>query len=112
MSDDDRQFLLCVIEAVNEVLPSGNFSVVRIASELCMSVSTFRRRLQNATGETPKAYISAIQMEKAANLLTENPEMPIQKVSDQCGFSEKSSFAHAFRRVYGCSPKQYREQNS
>ena len=112
VSDDDRQFLLRVIKAVNEALPSGNFSVERIASELCMSTSTFRRRLQNVAGETPRAYIFAIQMEKAAELLLESPEMPIQKVSDQCGFSEKSSFAHAFRRVYGCSPKQYREQNS
>lgn len=110
VSDDDRQFLLRVIEAVNEALPSGNFSVEQIASELCMSTSTFRRRLQGASGETPRAYILAIQMEKAAELLLESPEMPIQKVSDQCGFSEKSSFAHAFRRVYGCSPKQYREQ--
>lgn len=112
VSDDDRQFLLRVIEAVNEALPSGNFSVEQIASELCMSTSTFRRRLQNVAGETPRAYILAIQMEKAAELLLESPEMPIQKVSDQCGFSEKSSFAHTFRRVYGCSPKQYREQNS
>lgn len=112
VSDDDRQFLLRVIEAVNEALPSGNFSVEQIASELCMSTSTFRRRLQGASGETPRAYILAIQMEKAAELLLESPEMPIQKVSDLCGFSEKSSFAHAFRRVYGCSPKQYREQNS
>ena len=112
VSDDDRQFLLRVIEAVNEALPSGNFSVEEIASELCMSTSTFRRRLQGASGETPRAYILAIQMEKAAELLLESPEMPIQKVSDLCGFSEKSSFAHAFRRVYGCSPKQYREQNS
>lgn len=112
VSDDDRQFLLRVIEAVNEALPSGNFSVEQIASELCMSTSTFRRRLQGVAGETPRAYILAIQMEKAAELLLESPEMPIQKVSDLCGFSEKSSFAHAFRRVYGCSPKQYREQNS
>lgn len=112
VSDDDRQFLLRVIEAVNEALPSGNFSVEQIASELCMSTSTFRRRLQGASGETPRAYILAIQMEKAAELLLENPEMPIQKVSDLCGFSEASSFTHAFKRVYGCTPKQYREQNS
>lgn len=110
VSDDDRQFLLRVIEAVNEVLPSGNFSVERIASELCMSASTFRRRLQNVTGETPKAYISAIQMEKAAELLKDNPEMAIQDVAYKCGFEEKSSFSHTFKRIYGCSPKQYREQ--
>ena len=36
-----------------------------------MSVSTFRRRLLGTAGESPKAYISAIQMERATTLLTE-----------------------------------------
>jgi len=108
--DDDEIFLLRVIGAVNEVLPSGNFSVEQIASKLCMSTATFRRRLQGAAGETPKAYISAIQMEKAANLLTENPEMSLLEVAFKCGFDDRSNFGRAFKRIYGCSPLEYRNQ--
>ncbi|MBO4614164.1 MAG: helix-turn-helix domain-containing protein [Bacteroidales bacterium] len=108
-NDSNRQFLMNIIKAVNEGLPTGEFGVEAIASKLNMSEQTFRRRLQSATGETPKAYISAIQMEKASNLLLSNPDLPIIEVACQCGFNDASSFSHTFKRTYGISPSQYRE---
>ena len=108
--DEDKQLLIRVIDIVNEAMPTGHFSVEEIAGKLNMSVQTFRRRLQYAAGESPKAYISAIQMERAATLLTESREMPVSQVARLCGFDETSSFSHAFKRVYGCSPSQYREK--
>ena len=110
-NEEDRLFLMRVIETVNIVMPSGDFGVEKIASELNMSVQTFRRRLMAAAGETPKAYISAIQMERAATLLAGSPDMPVSKVANLCGFEETSSFGHTFKRVYGCSPSSYRESN-
>lgn len=103
-------FLMRVIEAVNDAMPHGNFGVEQIASELNMSVQTFRRRVQNAAGESPKAYIQAIQMERAVMLLTDKPEMPVSQVANLCGFDEASSFAHTFKRIYGCSPSEYRDK--
>ena len=108
-SDSNKQFLMNLIKAVNEGLPTGEFGVEAIASKLNMSEQTFRRRLQSATGETPKAYISAIQMEKASNLLLNNPDLPIIEVAEQCGFNDASSFSHTFKRTYGISPSQFRE---
>lgn len=108
--DEDRQFLMRVIEVVNEGMATGQIGVEQIASALNMSVQTFRRRLQSAAGETPKAFVSAIQMEKAGKLLKDNPAIPVLQVAALCGFEEASSFTHTFKRVYGMSPKQYREQ--
>ena len=109
-SDADRQFLMRVIEVVNEGFSTHELGVEVIASKLNMSVQTFRRRLMSATGETPKAFISAIQMEKAGKLLAEHPEMPIVDVAFKCGFDEASSFTHTFKRIYGITPTQYREK--
>jgi AraC-like DNA-binding protein len=72
-----------------------------------MSESTFRRRLLAVAGETPKAYISAIQMQKASSLLTTRHDLSISDVAMQCGFEEASSFTRAFKRVYGVAPSQY-----
>ena len=108
-SDEERLLLLRVIQEVNTAMPTGNLSVELIASKLNMSVQTFRRRIQTAAGETPKAYIQAIQMERAVQLLGNNPEMPILQVGKLCGFDETSSFSHTFKRIYGCSPTQYRD---
>lgn len=110
--DSGQQFLLKLIKIVNESLPTGEYSVENIASKMNMSEQTFRRRLQSATGETPKAYISAIQMEKASKLLLTNPDLPIIEVACQCGFNDASSFSHTFKRTYGISPSQYRETHA
>lgn len=109
VSNEDRQFLMQVIEYVNEGFATRQWSVEVIAQKMNMSVQTFRRRLMAAAGESPKAFISAIQMEKAGKLLTEQPDMPIVDVAFKCGFDEASSFAHTFKRIYGQTPSQYRE---
>ena len=109
--NEERQFLMQVIECVNEGFATRQWSVEVIAQQMNMSVQTFRRRLSAAAGESPKAFISAIQMEKAGKLLTEHPDMPIVDVAFKCGFDEASSFAHTFKRIYGVTPSQYREKS-
>ena len=93
---------------INEGLISGDISVEGIASKMNMSSQTFRRRLLAANGSTPKDFILSIQMEKAASLLLNEKNMPVQEVGRRCAFDDASSFAHCFKRYYGCSPSEYR----
>lgn len=106
--DEDKLFLKRVIEAVNAAMDSGSVGVEQIASSLNMGEQSFRRRLQSAAGETPKALFTAIKMERASRLLTADRDMPISKVAELCGFENASSFGHAFKRMQGCTPSQYR----
>ena len=110
LDENEKLFLMRVIEAVNAAMPHGNFGVEQIAAELNMSVQTFRRKVQSAAGESPKAYIQAIQMEKAIVLLKNKPDISVAQVANLCGFDETSSFGHTFKRIYGCSPSEYRDK--
>ena len=109
-TNEDRLFLMRVIEVVNEGMESRQIGVDQIASALNMTAQTFRRRLYSAAGETPKAFVSAIQMEKAGRMLKVQPDMPILDVAYKCGFEEASSFTHTFKRIYGLTPSQYRNE--
>ena len=109
---EDRQFLMKLVNVVNDGLSSGQYGVETVASEMNMSVQTFRRRLLTVTGESPKAFISAIQMERAAQLLTDNPDMPVSRVASLCGYDETNSFGRCFKRAYGVTPSQYREKQN
>lgn len=97
-----------VIEAVNEGMPSGKFSVADIALRLNMGEQTFRRRFVDATGKLPKAFITSIQMSKAVTLLKDCPDMPIAEVARECGFDELSALSRTFKKSFGCSPTEYR----
>ena len=110
--DEDHRFLMKLVEVVNAGLPTGQYGVEQIASEMNMSVQTFRRRLMSATGETPKAFISAIQMERAAKLLKDDKDMPVSRVATLCGYDETNSFGRSFKRFYNVTPSQYREENA
>ncbi len=108
----DRLFLMRLVQIVNDGLPSGQIGVENVASSMNMSVQTFRRRLLSVTGESPKAFISAIQMERAAKLLIDSPDLSIARIATLCGYDETNSFGRSFKRAYGVTPSQYREQSS
>lgn len=108
--EQKKLFLEKVIGLVNVGMQTGNFGVEQLADRMNMSVQTFRRRLQEAAGVTPKTFISAIQMENAVKLLNTRPDLTIAEISSLCGFSETSSFGHTFKRIYGMSPTQFREK--
>ena len=97
-----------VIEAVNEGMSSGKFSVADIALRLNMGEQTFRRRFVDATGKLPKAFITSIQMSKAVTLLKDCPDMSIAEVARECGFDELSALSRTFKKSFGCSPTEYR----
>jgi AraC-type DNA-binding domain-containing proteins len=102
----ENEFLTRVIDFVNDHLEEGDFGLENMADHFAMSVSTLRRRLQDATGVAPKSYIQAIQMQRACNLLDSG--LQIADVAMQCGFSEPGSFTRTFKRVLGLTPSQYR----
>ncbi|MGM9860405.1 MAG: helix-turn-helix domain-containing protein [Muribaculaceae bacterium] len=109
--DATESFRQAVVNAVNAGIAAGNLGVAHLASQLNMSEQTFRRRVREATGDSPKMFITAIQMERAARLICEDIDRPISDIASLCGFDDASAFSHAFKRVYGCSPSQYRNSH-
>lgn len=109
-TDDGQEFLTKLFVVVDAALTNKDYGVAKIASMMNMTERTFSRRLKEVTQQSPKMFISAIQMERCAKLLMENPNKTIGEIANLCGFEEASGFSHAFKRVYGCSPTSYREQ--
>ena len=107
---EDDLFIARVTELVYQRIPHGLITIESAASIMGMSVSTFRRRIIAITGESPKTFFLAIQMSEAARKLLKYPNKPLKVIADECGFSEVGSFARTFKRVFGMTPTEYREQ--
>jgi len=65
---------------------------------------------KQATGTTCMQMISDLRLQYAVKLL-ENPNLNIETISAQSGFSAASYFISVFRKKYGITPKEYQQQN-
>ena len=103
---DRDTFVATVDEIIARQMGEGKIGATAIASELCMSLSQFSRKLNAVTGLSPTNYITRRRMEEACRMLEETP-MLVSEIASRCGYADLAHFSHAFRRIYGISPSQY-----
>jgi AraC-like DNA-binding protein len=77
----------------------------QVADALHMAVRTLRRRLE-AEGTSFRAIVSETKVLLAQELLATG-QLTIDQVADRLGYSEASSFVHAFTRWSGVSPGRW-----
>jgi AraC-like DNA-binding protein len=77
-----------------------------------MSRSTFALRFKETVGASPMEYLTRWRMLRAGDRLA-NSSDPVSVISLSLGYESESAFSTAFKRVMGCSPRQYsRGRNS
>lgn len=83
------------------------FSLRRLASFVDLSPSRFRYVFKSETGFSPKAYIRAIRMEVAKQLL-EDTSLTVEQIMIRIGLTDRSHFERGFKKAFGQTPTQYR----
>ena len=107
LSTQDAHFIGRLTNIVYSLMGKGQADIDTVASNLCMSPSQLRRKVQAITGKTPAAYILQIRLSNAQRLLDKNPELTMSEVAYRCGFSDLAHFSHAFQKAFGMSPTQW-----
>ena len=79
-----------------------------LARELAMSSRTLQRRLA-AERVSYQELLDDVRKQAAARYLAE-PTLAICEVAYLVGYSEPAPFHRAFRRWYGMTPENFREQ--
>jgi AraC-like DNA-binding protein len=86
--------------------PAHPWSLQHLASLAGMSRSSFAQRFKEAVGTSPLDYLIRWRMLLAGDRLTQAGE-PIATIALSVGYESESAFSTAFKRVMGCSPRQY-----
>ncbi|GAB1584333.1 AraC family transcriptional regulator [Phyllobacterium phragmitis] len=86
--------------------PAHRWTLQELAERSHMSRSTFALRFREIVGETPMDYLTRWRMLLAGDRL-ENSGDPISAIAISLGYESESAFSTAFKRVMGCSPRQY-----
>lgn len=74
------------------------------------SAEHFCRQFKKYTKMTFIEYLTDVRITHARNLLM-SKSMPMTQLSYECGFGDVKSFNRAFKKKYGCTPKEYKKQN-
>lgn len=96
--------------AIMHDAPNHNWTTHKLAREVGMSRSSFTERFKDIVGVPPLAYLTDYRLRIAAYHLRSN-DSSIGQISSLVGYASNSTFSQAFKRVYGMSPKFYREQH-
>jgi transcriptional regulator GlxA family with amidase domain len=84
-------------------------SIDDLANTMHVSYRTLNRRFIEITGLTPLAYLQALKIERAKELL-EGSHGDFEAITASVGYEDVSSFRRLFKRSTGLSPAQYRRQ--
>jgi AraC-like DNA-binding protein len=86
--------------------PAHRWTLQELGKRAGMSRSTFALKFKKTVGESPMEYLTHWRMLLAGDRLT-NSSDPISVIALSLGYESESAFGAAFKRVMGCSPRQY-----
>ncbi|MEN8180583.1 MAG: AraC family transcriptional regulator [Pseudomonadota bacterium] len=87
-------------------LPSGHISDAIVAQSMLMSERTLQRRLHEV-GTTFNSILKEVRKELAISYISDK-KISLTEITFLLGYSEISSFTHAFKRWTGQSPSAFR----
>lgn len=103
----DARFLKQVNQIIDDNLDNPDFEIEVIAQQLGMSRSAFFKRLKSLTSQSPSEFIKEYKLSHAVEML-KNSDMSISDIAYQSGFSDVGYFGKCFRKKYGKSPRDFK----
>jgi AraC family transcriptional regulator len=86
-----------------------NITLDELAKLNSVSKYHFLRIFKEEVGENLFERITAIRLQKAANLLITNTYSTISEISQLCGYSSHTSFIKAFKKRFSYTPSAWRK---
>lgn len=108
-SNPDELFIKSLIEKVNEHIMDSDYGREQLAADLCISSSTLYNKLRAITGQNVTSFITSIRMKEACRIIRKNPNIRINELCYDVGFSTPRYFSLCFKKEFGMGVKDYAE---
>ena len=105
---DSGDALVLSAKAYIEAHSLEKFSLKRMSEALYINGSYLLRQFKSHTGQTLLEYHNTVRCDKARVLLRDT-EMSISEIGAAVGFVSSAHFSHVFKKITGCTPTAYRE---
>lgn len=88
---------------------TADLSLKTIAAALNVNASYLSSAFKKECGETLTDYVRRKRLETAANILAHSDKQ-VQAIAEECGILDVNYFIKLFKKQYGLTPTQYRDQ--
>ncbi|MCJ2377603.1 AraC family transcriptional regulator [Vibrio sp. ZSDZ34] len=105
----ESRFDLAQIDRYIDQHLSRGITVSQLAGSVFLGESQFYALFKEQLGITPHQYVLGKRID-AAKTLIEQGRLSLGQVAELTGFSGQSTFSHAFARLQGISPSQYKRR--
>ena len=96
-----------IVEFMKENYSDPDFYMTTLVEEFGLSDKTIAKLIKGYQNMTFSEYLEELRLEKALSLL-DNPANNIRYVASASGFSSENTFFKVFKRKFGISPSNYR----
>lgn len=110
MRQQERSLRLKTLFDYINARPVDKLSVGTAARLVGMSAPQFMKTFKQVAGTTLVAYLTHVRLAYATRLLRET-DRSIADIADAAGFSDQSHFDKRFKRAFGRTPKEFRNQS-
>jgi signal transduction histidine kinase/ligand-binding sensor domain-containing protein/DNA-binding NarL/FixJ family response regulator len=96
-----------LVAVLNEGFMEADFGVAELAQAMHLDRSQLFRRIKSCSGLSPSRYIQHFRLDRAAELLANDPQTSVSQVAYGCGFNSLSWFSKCFLERFGTRPRDY-----
>ncbi|RKP53226.1 AraC family transcriptional regulator [Cohnella endophytica] len=97
------------IRYVKDRFMSRDLALSDVATAVGLSEKYMNLLVKDVTGTTINHLIIRLRMEEAARLLLD-PGNRIYEICDRIGYADQDHFRESFKKQYGLTPTEYRNQ--
>jgi AraC-like DNA-binding protein len=80
-----------------------------VAKHIGVSEVTFSHYFRSRTGKTFPSYLNELRIARVCRMLAETDET-VSQIAWACGFDSMANFLKHFKRIHGCTPREYRQR--
>ena len=109
LSEVDQKFMTKLENIIEENLLNDNFGIDFLSKELAMSTPILYKKVKAITNMSVNNFVKTYRFKKAINLIKVGHN--ISEAAYAVGFSDRKYFSKEFKKLYGVSPSEYKENS-
>lgn len=89
---------------------ASDISIEELAARVKLNRTTLQKLFKQMYGVSVFEYRTQVRMQESKNLLTDD-SLSITEIAGICGYSNASKFSATFRKLFGMTPKEWKNNN-